>query len=114
MNPTEGWKLTLKGQEYVLRLTVPRLREMNSRTGKGTRQLWLEASGLNFDSLTWLLWAAIAHPANKAVKDITVDKVMDLYDLIETGSICGVMADVITGSFKKGDPADPQQPTTQQ
>lgn len=89
---------------------------MNSRTGKGTRQILLEALGLNFDAIVWLLWASIAHPENAAVKDASPDKVALLFDPQETGAIVDVLGDVVNSSFmkpKKDEAQDPLVPTTQ-
>lgn len=109
MNPSEGVKLTLKGQEYILRLTIPRLREMSSRTGKGTRQILLEAIGLNFDSIVWLLWACIAQPENPKQKDLSFDQAMALFDPQETGAVVDGLSRVVEASFMKPrETSDPQ------
>lgn len=114
MTGTEPVKLTLAGQEYSLRFTLPRLREMNSRTGKGTSQLLSEAIGLNFDALLWLLWAAIAHPENPTLKSKSPEQIMVMLDLKDTGNYLDVLSQVLDGSFEKraepGEPEDPQSP----
>lgn len=80
MTPTEGKTITLKGKTYTLRFTLPRLRELSQRSGKGLYNLNLESLTLNTETLILLLWAAIAHPANDMQK-ATVDQVADLLDV---------------------------------
>lgn len=110
MTPTEGQKLTLRGKEYTLRFTLPRLRELCQRSGGGLYNLRLQATTLNVDSLLLLLWGAIAHPGNDMAK-ATVDEVAMLIDMNELRPTAVILSDALEELLKPAE--NPQKPDDQ-
>lgn len=110
MTPTEGQKLTLRGKEYTLRFTLPRLRELCQRSGGGLYNLRLQATTLNVDSLLLLLWGAIAHPGNDMAK-ATIDEVAALIDMNELRPTAVILSDLLEEYLKPAE--NPPMPTVQ-
>ena len=113
--------VTLKGQPYVLRFTIPRLRQLAQRTqsianpvGVGLLQLTQAAVLRNYDAIVMLLWAGLAHPDNPGLKDATQEDVEQLITLGDAQPIIDAITALIKMEFPKkavnGAP-DPQQPT---
>lgn len=99
MMPTDPVSVSLSGTDYILRFTLPRLREMNVRTGKGTAVLLAELTQLNFDALAWLLWAAVTHPGNPTLKSATPEQVLELVDAEHLRDVIQALAAAAEKSF---------------
>lgn len=110
MTPTDGKTIILRGKSYVLRFTLPRLRELCQRSGGGLYNLRLQATTLNIDSLLLLLWGGIAHPSN-GLEKATVDDVAKLIEMNELRPTAVILSDVLEEYLKPAE--DPQQPTVQ-
>lgn len=99
MDGSDSVKLTLAGQEYKFRFTMPRLKEINNLTGKGTTQLMLEASQLHYGALELLLWAGLAHPGNPKLRDATVAETAKLFNLKDSRAITSAFLTAFEASF---------------
>lgn len=109
--------LKLGEVEYVFRFTLPRLRELTEKTGKGVRELMFQATTFNFIALDWLLWAGLANPENPELKAMKPEKVLTLYQLDDAQNIIKAIDAAYTVQFAKPKPStgngdgNPQEPT---
>ncbi len=110
MTPTEGKTITLRGKEYTLRFTLPRLKALCEQSGGGLYNLRLQATTLNIPQLLLLLWGAIAHPGNE-MERATVADVEKLIDMNELRPTAVVLSDLLEEYLKPAE--DPQKPTVQ-
>lgn len=99
MDGTDSIKLTLAGQVYNFRFTLPRLKDINNLTGKGTTQLMLEASQLHYGAIEMLLWAGLAHPGNPRLKDATSADTAALFNLKDSRAITAAFLAAFEASF---------------
>ncbi len=110
MTPTEGKEITLRGKTYTLRFTLPRLRELSQKSGKGLYDLNLSSLTLNVESVITLLHAAIAHPGNELGK-ATVDQVAELMDVADLRPVSQALNEALGEILKPAE--NPPTPTVQ-
>ncbi len=110
-------KVTIDEKPYILKFTIPRLRQLAQRTqsianpvGVGLIPLVQAAVMRNYDAIAMLLWAGLAHPDNPGLKDATLEQIESLMSLGETQHIVDSIAALIRQEFKPSLDSDPQQP----
>lgn len=123
MIPSEAPVVRVGDQDFILRFTVPRVREMEIRSGKTLTQMAAGLVQLSLDSATWMFWAAVAHPDNPAYKDAAPPspvgtKPSALESLLNLQDFQPVV-NGLTAAFKQAfpqfyeKPVNPQLPTVQ-
>lgn len=64
----------------TLRLTVPALREVKRRAGRGLGELLIAVGTLDLDAIVWILWAAARGEDPKLTDDAMAQAVQDYLD----------------------------------
>lgn len=111
MLPTDPVKVTLSGQEYLLRFTMPRLIEVSVRSGFGFYTLYAKAVTADYNAIMWVLWCGLTIPENVALKDASPQAIAALMDTHDTLGIIDAMKLAFEASMSKT-PNPPAPPTT--
>lgn len=122
MIPADAPIIKIGDQQLIARFTIPRLRELNLRTGKTTAEIMREVVGLSFDAIMWMFWAAVAHPGNKEYANTPPPSALGsvaspLEQLVQPENTQAII-NGITEAFKvafppAAVPANPPNPTVQ-